>query len=283
MNDELPHSRFLELARIVETHTGIQMPASKRLMLEGRLRGRMRALGLETLTDYCNAVTHDGRVGGEFDHFIDSVTTHKTDFFREPDHFVFLREKAVPSVLKLKRQPGFPVTLWSAAASNGAEAYSAAMVAADVLGLDGPTFSVLGTDISGQMIEEGRRAIYPLAMADPIPSASRKHYVMIARDADRSEFRIVPELRRKVRFQHLNLMDRNYPVDADFDVIFCRNVLIYFSKPIQEAVIGRVCAHLRPGGYLILGHTESLAANSYRSLRQVRPSVFRHAVEGERT
>ena len=140
MDDRLIESHFLKLANLVETHTGIRMPPSKRLMLEGRLRRRVRALGLDTLSDYGKAIFHDGRLSEEFEHLVDCVTTNKTDFFREPEHFVFLRDHAIPAALKLKRAPDAPIRLWSAAASIGAEAYSAAMVAADVLGLGGRAF-----------------------------------------------------------------------------------------------------------------------------------------------
>jgi chemotaxis protein methyltransferase CheR len=252
-------------------------------MLEGRLRRRVQALGFETLKEYSTAILHDGRLSEEFDHFIDCATTNKTDFFREPEHFEFLHDEGIQSVLKLRRERDSPVRLWSAAASNGAEAYSAAMVAADVLGLDGPSFSVLGTDLCGQVIEEARRAVYALAWAAPIPSAYRKRYVMVARDANRQEVRIVPELRRRVQFEQMNLMSESYSFDANFDIIFCRNVLIYFSRPVQDAVLGRLCAHLRVGGYLILGHSESSAGNNERSLRHVLPSVFRLVGHGGRT
>jgi chemotaxis methyl-accepting protein methylase len=275
MDDRLIESHFLKLAHLVETHTGIRMPPSKRLMLEGRLRRRVRALGLDTLTDYGKAIFHDGRLSEEFEHLVDCVTTNKTDFFREPEHFVFLRDHAIPSALRLKRPLDSPIKLWSAAASIGAEAYSAAMVAADVLGRSRVSFSVLGTDLSAQVIADARRAVYALAMADPIPPAYRERFVMVARDARRLEVRIVPELRRRVQFAQMNLMDERYPFDTNFDIVFCRNVLIYFSKPVQAEVLSRLCGHLRVGGYLMLGHSESLAGAGQRSLKQVIPTIFR--------
>jgi chemotaxis protein methyltransferase CheR len=244
-------------------------------MLESRLRRRVRALGLNNLSEYGDAIFDEGRLSEEFDHVVDCATTNKTDFFREPEHFVFLREHAIPTLLQRANGREGALKFWSAAASNGAEAYTIAMVAAEALGLNLRAFSVLGTDINSEVIAEARRAIYPAAFADPIPRALRDRYLMVSRDAGRLEIRIAPELRRTVRFETLNLMDARYPVDQDLDVIFCRNVLIYFTKATQDAVLRRLCGHLRMGGHLILGHSESLAGNDQPALRQVAPTIFR--------
>ena len=273
--DRLHERHFVKLARLVEDHTGIRLPPGKRTMVEGRLRKRMRALGFHTLADYGKAIFEDGKLDEEFGHLVDCVTTNKTDFFRELEHFNFLRERAIPSVLESRRGGGAPMKFWSAAASIGAEAYTIAMVAGDVLGLNGNRFSVLGTDISTEVIAQAKRAVYPLSMAGVIPSSLQQRYVMRAVDDARQEVRIVPEIRRFVRFQHLNLMDDRYPVDRDFDVIFCRNVLIYFSKRTQDDVLRRLSNHLRKGGFLILGHSESLAGNEQSALRQIAPTIFR--------
>ena len=272
--DRLREKHFVAIARLVESHTGIRLPPTKRVMLEGRLRKRVRALGLDTLAQYGEAMFGEGRLNEEFSHVVDCVTTNKTDFFREPEHFVFLRDQAIPTLLRVARHDR-KLKFWSAAASNGAEAYTIAMVAAEILGLDPRAFAVLGTDISREIIAEARRAIYAAAFVAPVPPALRVHYLMSSRDPLRKEMRIIPELRRMVSFEFLNLMDANYAVERDFDVILCRNVLIYFTKATQEAVLRRLCAHLRKGGYLMLGHSESLAGNDQTELRQVEPTVFR--------
>jgi chemotaxis protein methyltransferase CheR len=277
MEDRLHEQHFAELIRLIEGHTGIRLPSAKRTMVEGRLRKRVRAVGLKDLSEYGQAIFHDGKLDEEFRHIVDCVTTNKTDFFREPQHFTFLRDTAVPALLKLRRPSGSPLKFWSAAASIGAEAYTIAFVLADLLGLDGQPFAILGTDINQDVLEQARRAVYPMAFAEPIPEAVRRRYLMLARDASREEFRIVPELRRRVRFEPLNLMDERFAVDTNFDAVFCRNVLIYFSKPSQDAVLRRLCAHLRPGGYLLLGHSESLAGNDHPELRQVAPTIFQRA------
>jgi chemotaxis protein methyltransferase CheR len=275
MLDQLQEKHFVRLARLVEDHTGIRLPSAKRTMVEGRLRKRMRALGISRLDEYGAAIFEGGKLEDEFAHLVDCVTTNKTDFFREPDHFDFLRETALPALLA-RRRAGVPLKLWSAAASIGAEAYTIAMVAAEALGTEGRVFSVLGTDISMDVIRQAQRAIYPLGMIDPIPPLYRQRYVMRSINAKRQEIRIVPELRRMVRFEHLNLMDETYPVDRDIDVIFCRNILIYFAKSTQDLVLQRLCRHLRRGGFLLLGHSESLAGGGQISMRQVAPTIFQH-------
>ena len=275
MVDQLQERHFAKLARLVEERTGIRLPPGKRTMVEGRLRKRIRALGIADLDEYGRAVFEGGKLDDEFLHLIDCVTTNKTDFFREPDHFDFLRERAMPALASLRRGADSPLKFWSAAASIGAEAYTIAMVAAEAVGLEARRFSVLGTDISTEVIAQARLAVYPLSMIDPIPSPLRERYVMRAVDAERQEMRIVPELRRMVRFQQLNLMDATYRVERDFDVIFCRNILIYFAKATQDAVLHRLSNHLRKGGFLILGHSESLAGAELNSMRQMAPTIFR--------
>lgn len=275
--DHLSVMEFSRIARIVESEAGIKLPPNKRLMLEGRLRKRLRANGLETFKDYCDFLFKQDGVAKEMGFLINVVTTNKTDFFREPDHFDFLMKKAVPELIRRRSgseaQPLLKV--WSAASSTGAEAYTLAMVLNERM-VERRDFrcAILGTDISTTVLEQGERAIYPAEMMAPVPEPLLKRYVMWPRKPGlRSDVRIVPELRRLVRFAHLNLMDEAYPFDRDVDVIFLRNVLIYFEKADQEAVVRRLVGHLRPGGYLFLGHSESMIGNS-AALRQVAPAVF---------
>jgi len=276
MQDQLHEKHFTHLAQLVEDHTGIKLPPGKRTMVEGRLRKRVRALGLAGLRDYGDAIFTYGKLDEEFPYLVDCVTTNKTDFFREPDHFDFLCEVIVPTLLSERRSSDARLKFWSAASSIGAEAYTIAMVVTDMLGdKGGPPCSILGTDICRDVLEQARRAVYPLSMIDPIPQRFRQLYVMKSVNASRQEMRIVPEIRRLARFEYLNLMDGSYPFDRDVDVIFCRNILIYFEREKQDAVINRLSRHLRPGGYLLLGHSESLAGNSQTFLRQVAPTIFR--------
>jgi len=277
-SDPLCAKDFARLADLLSGHSGIRLPPNKRLMMEGRLRRRVRALGLPSIAEYCSLLFRDDHPQEEFAHLVDAVTTNKTDFFREPQHFEFLKREIVPSLLTHRRpSAGHLLKIWSAASSNGAEAYSIAMQLAQLAAFTAPfRFAILGTDISTQVLAQAIRATYPEEMVRPIPMDMQVRYLMRPRAiAARGEVRIVPELRRLCRFVHLNLMDARYPFDRDVDVIFLRNVLIYFDGPTQEAVIARLVSHLRPGGYLLLGHSESMLGTNVQ-LRQVAPAVFQH-------
>lgn len=277
MHDQISERNFQRLARIVESHAGIRLPATKRTMVEGRLRKRVRALGLATLDEYCHSLFDGGQLEREFVHLIDEVTTNKTDFFREPEHFDFLRTQALPGLLSERSHSDRHFKAWSAACSNGAEPYTIAMVLADeAQRFTGLRFSILGTDICTEVLQQAVLGVYPEEVLEPVPAALRERYVMRSRNPARREARIVPELRSLVRFRRLNLMDSHYPASRDVDVIFCRNILIYFNRQTQHEVLERLCAHLRPGGYLFLGHSESAAGSNLTQMKPVAASVLRH-------
>ena len=278
-DDHLSPHDFERLAKLIGEEIGIRLPPAKRLMVEGRLRKRVRALGLTSLGHYSTHLFRNDGLRAEWPHLINAVTTNKTDFFREPEHFDILERKLVPALLALRRNEHKPLLkVWSAASSTGAEAYTLAMVLADLAAQRHDfRFAILGTDISTVVLAEGERAIYPADIVTPVPPAKAQRYLMHARKPGmRPEVRIVPELRRLVHFSRLNLMDQSYPFDRDVDVIFLRNVLIYFDKVDQEQVILRLVDHLRPGGYLILGHSESMIGTAV-TMRQVSPAVFQKA------
>lgn len=266
---------FEKVAHYVNDHAGIRLPPVKKAMVEGRLRRRVRALGFDDFHSYCAFVFEENGLSSEGEFIIDAITTNKTDFFREPDHFRFLADVVLPELTRGERT-GFaePLQMWSAAASIGAEAYSLAMVAADFSHQRrGFRFSVLATDICTEVLERAVTAIYPEDMIAPVPAAMRQRYLMRSRDRSLAEVRIVPELRQHVHFARQNLNDPTYAVPKTMHVVFCRNVLIYFEKPMQEAVLTRICECLLPGGYLFIGHSESVAGMSL-PLRQVVPTVF---------
>jgi len=274
-SDQLDEGCFERIATMVNNRTGIRLPPSKRTMIEARLRKRMRACGQRSLDAYCQFLFEQGGLASEAAHVIDVVTTNKTDFFREPDHFRFISSQGIEALLphhNRERQP--KLKFWSAASSNGAEAYTIAMVLADLAGSkERFDFSILGTDISTAMLRHAQMAIYPTDFADPVPAVMRQRFLLEARDPKRNEVRIVPELRRRVRFAQLNLMDDSYPFDRDFDAIFLRNVLIYFERDVQIAVARRLIGHLRPGGYLFLGHSET-SVGAALPVRQLAPAIF---------
>jgi chemotaxis protein methyltransferase CheR len=266
---------FQRLAAFIHGTVGIKMPPSKRVMVEGRLRRRVRALGFSRFEDYCRFVFDEGGLEGETTAIIDAITTNKTDFFREPEHFRFLAATALPGLLE-RTGAGVrrPLKMWSAAASIGAEAYTLAMIAAEFgRELPGWRVEILATDICTEVLERAAVAIYPEDMVAPVPMDLRRRYLLRSRDRSRGEVRIAPELRRTVRFARLNLMDDSYPVDRDIDVVFCRNLLIYFDKATQQSVLRRLCSHLRPGGHLFLGHSETIAGLDL-PVRQVAATIF---------
>ena len=275
-DDHLTPRDYDRLSALIGRQVGIKLPPGKRLMVEGRLRKRIRTLGHPSFSDYCRFLFERDGLRTELAHLIDAVTTNKTDFVREAEHYDLLASRLVPALLAERQGGGKPLLkIWSAASSNGAEAWSAAMLLADLAAARGDfRFAILGTDISTAVLAQAERAVYPADMVAPVPPQLQHRYLMYARRAPgRDEVRIVPELRRLVQFARLNLMDSTYPFDRDVDVIFLRNVLIYFEKPDQEAVIRRLIEHLRPQGYLMLGHSESMIGTGI-SMRQVAPAVF---------
>jgi chemotaxis protein methyltransferase CheR len=205
---------------------------------------------------------------------LDLITTNTTSFFREDQHFDFMADTMLPGLsTKGGRKPR--VKVWSAAASEGAEAYTIAMVLAEGLrrGL-AYDFAVLGTDVSTRILEKATRAVFERDQLETVPPDLRRRYFLQAADpAMAGMARIVPELRRHVRFGYLNLMDDAYPIDNDLSAVFLRNVLIYFERETQTKVVNRIVHHLAPGGYLFVGHSESMVV-AHPALVQMRPSIF---------
>lgn len=274
-DDQLSPEHFDHIAGMVSQTTGIRLPPQKRLMVEARLRKRMRALGMSTIAAYCEYLFTKGGFATETSHLIDVVTTNKTDFFREIDHFHYLAEGGVADMLRHHPRGTKPhLRFWSAACSNGAEPYTIAMALSDIA-VQGPDFdfSILGTDISFAMLQEARRAIYPSTFLSPLSPQQRRRHLLESRDPERDEVRIAPELRRKVTLAHLNLMDDSYPFPRSFDAIFLRNVLIYFDRADQVAVARRLLDHLHPYGLLFIGHSETSVAADL-PVRQIAPAIF---------
>ena len=249
---------FDRLAKFIYSYSGIKMPSTKVTMLEGRLRKRLRATGHPNFDAYCNYLFKDGGLEAETIHLIDAVTTNKTDFFREPNHFQYLADRILP---ELAGQGVREIRAWSSACSTGAEPYTLAMVLEAWLQEIAPDirYQILATDLSTDVLRTAHKGIYTPEMVAPVPPALGQRYVMQARDKTRNEVRIHPRLRARVGFARLNLMDDKYPVGDPMHLIFCRNVMIYFDKPTQANVLSRLCDRLKPGGYLFIGHSETIA------------------------
>jgi chemotaxis protein methyltransferase CheR len=258
--DLMTHDVFKRLSEFIYTECGIKMSPAKKTMLEARLVKRMRAVGLQTLGDYCKYLLSPEGKGSELVHMIDAVTTNKTDFFREPQHFEFLVRDVIPDLME-RMGSGIrrPLMVWSAACSSGEEVYTLAMILEEVsLRTKEFKYTILGTDISTKVLESARNAVYDEERIIPVSLDLRKKYLMKSKDSCNRKVKIVPELRSKVKFCRLNFMDDDFGLREKMDVIFCRNVLIYFDRETQEKVLNRICAHLVHGGYLFTGHSETI-------------------------
>lgn len=269
---EMRQRDFERLSRFIVDVSGIRITPPKKIMVEGRLRHRVRALGFADITEYCDYLFHEDGLAVEAERIIDAVTTNKTDFFREAEHFHYLTEAVLPRLAE--ELHGDVLQVWSAAASVGAEAYSLAMTFADWSQMvHSLRWSILATDICREVLETGVQGIYPEAMIAPVPQEMRKRYLLRSRDREAAQVRIVPELRRQVTFARLNLIETAYRLPSAMHVVFCRNVLIYFDKPTQQKVLARICESLVPGGYLFVGHSETITGYAL-PVRQVAPTVF---------
>lgn len=270
--DRISKRNFDKLARFIYDYSGIKMPPSKLTMLEGRLRRRLRATRHASFDDYCDFLFNHNGLEQETVYLIDAVTTNKTDFFREAKHFEYMLSTALPTLADSGIRT---IRTWSSACSTGAEPYTMAMVLEEFIETrnDVSSYGVLATDLSTDVLQAARAGIYSVDMIAPVPRELRKKYVMVPKQQDRREVRISPRLRSKVGFARMNLMDQKYPLGEPMHIIFCRNVLIYFDKQTQLGVLSRLCDCLAKGGYMFIGHSESITGFDL-PLKQVSNTVF---------
>lgn len=274
LDDRLSKRNFEALSKFIYSYSGIKMPLSKSTMLEGRLRRRLRVTGIATFDDYCDYLFNQGGIEREAIYLIDVVTTNKTDFFREPKHFDYMRDVALADILRQFSERR--LRIWSSACSTGAEPYTLAMVMSDYLQSQAPDrdYFILATDLSTDVLQKAQKGIYSSDMMAPVPPEMMRRYVMRATNAHRQEMRVAPALRQKVGFARMNLMDAKYPIGDPMHIIFCRNVLIYFDKQTQAQVLTRLCNSLAPGGYLFIGHSETVTGFDL-PIRQVANTIFK--------
>ena len=243
-------------------------------MLESRLAKRMRATGIPSMSAYVDYLFSPEGTENEKVHMIDAVTTNKTDFFREPDHFDYLSRTALPALFS-GMTSNHDVVIWSAGCSTGEEPYTLAMVLSEYRVREpGSRFVILATDISMRVLEEASKGIYDEDRVEPVPLELKKKYLLRSKDQSKGLVRISRELRALVRFRQLNFMEGDFGMREPMDVIFCRNVIIYFDRPTQGRLLTRFIRHLRPGGYLFLGHSESLNGLNL-PLVQVATTIYR--------
>jgi chemotaxis protein methyltransferase CheR len=267
MSFEINDAEFKRFSGLIYDIAGISLSDAKKVLLTGRLSKRLIALDMSNFTQYFKYVT-DRDNADELQRMVDLLTTNETYFFREPQHFDFLSQ-VIPEASKLEQ----PFRVWSAAASIGAEAYTIALILADKLGVDGP-WEIFGTDISNTVLDKARSGHYRIAEAEKIPQEYLKKYCLKGKGAQEGTFVIDKRLRQHVTFQPMNLNVEGMKKVGEFDVIFLRNVLIYFDIPTKQRVVKNVMANLKRGGYLIVGHSETLNG-IVDNLQQVKPTVYK--------
>lgn len=263
LNDEV----FATLRDLVYRESGIVITDQKRPLLANRLAKRLKALKLSSDAEYLQIIETD-REGSELVHLLDAVSTNVTYFFREPQHFEFLRSE----LIKIReQQPSHEVKIWCAAASSGDEPYTIAMNAEDIVP---GKWRLLGTDICMPVLQKAQAGLYKASDLEKVPDVMRRKYFTKVKMPDDEYAQVSPTLMSKVLFKRLNLVQFPYSLKGDFDFIFCRNVMIYFDKPTRQKIVEQFERLLRPGGSLILSLSESLLG--INSILQKQPcSVYR--------
>lgn len=244
---------FERFRTLIYDESGISLSEQKRTLLASRLSKRLRDLELATFSDYYAKVTEDP-TREEFTRMLDLISTNKTDFFREPKHFDFLRERILPELGSTKR-----IRIWSSACSSGEEPYTIAMTLFDtVRNPDEWDFKILASDLSTRVLAKAAAGTYDEErVRDVPPDVIRRHFLR-GRGESVGLLKVKPHLAEMIQFRRLNLMDDRFPIKSSLDLIFCRNVMIYFDRPTQETLVNKFHHYLKPGGYLFIGHSESL-------------------------
>ncbi len=262
------HSDFKALAHLVYERSGIVLGDHKKNMVYGRLAKRLRELRLTTFSQYLDLLKNS-EDESEIEHLINAITTNLTRFFREDHHFNHVHDTLVPELIKNK-QP--KIRMWSAACASGPEPYSLAMTVSDALKNSTQfNFKILATDLDTKMLETARNGKYDISIHKDIPVALRNKYTTVCSD-DRDSFEINETIRNLISFNRMNLM-KHWPLKGNLDAIFCRNVLIYFNAEDKKRIIEQLIEKLRPGGFLYMGHAESIM-NAPTSIKNVGPTTY---------
>ncbi len=263
---DITHAEFAQFQRLIHKIAGISLADSKQVLLVGRLGRRLKHYGMTSFSEYYRMVAASG-AEDELQLMVDLLTTNETYFFREEKHFEFLVE-----TILAQHPAGRPFDIWSAASSTGEEIYTIAMVLADRLGIDA-NWTVTGSDINRSVLAVAEQGLYWQDRTRGLPAGYLKKYCMRGVGENEGSFLIAPELRRHTRFTPVNL-NASLPNLGKFKVIFLRNVMIYFDADTKRQVVERLALQLQPGGYLIIGHSESLSGITDR-LKLVQPTIYR--------
>jgi chemotaxis protein methyltransferase CheR len=273
-NDGLSDSDFDRLRTLIYREAGINLSSDKRAMMEIRIKRRFQSLAISSYAEYCDHVFSPRGKETELVHLVDVITTNKTDFFREAGHFDYLVAKALPD-LAARNGPARTSLVWSAGCSSGEEPYTLAMVLSEYVQTHpGFRFNVLATDISTAVLAKAAKGVFKAEVVRPVRKDLQRKYFMRSRDPESDLLRVVPELRALVEFRRLNFMDADFGLPEAPEIIFCRNVIIYFDRQTQIKLLEKLTRQLALGGYLFAGHSESLQGMDL-PLVPVAPSVYR--------
>ncbi len=276
MENELRDSLFQRFSQLVYERCGINLHEGKKALLQARLNKRLRQTGIGSYEEYFKYITSENNPV-EFVHFLDSISTNLTYFFREPQHFDFLEQVALPELIARKQKDrDFKIRIWSSGCSTGEEPYSLAMcMLGQLQEISRWDLRILATDISTRALQAASKGVYSEEKVQKVPIAYRHaNFSKVAGKNDRLEFEIAPHVKRLVTFHRLNLKD-HYPFSGRFDFIFCRNVMIYFDKKTQQELVNKMTSFLSRGGYFYVGHSESLTGLVHK-LSYVRPAIYRN-------
>jgi chemotaxis protein methyltransferase CheR len=268
--DALADVDYEFLRKLVYEHSRINLGSDKRALVSGRVAKRLRVLKIGGYHEYCQLLKTAAGVE-ELGNLVDVISTNHTHFFREEKHFDWLRSVLLPH-WRLSNDGREPFRAWSAASSSGEEPYTLAIVLAEFFGLEGK-WTIDATDISTRILDRAGQAIYDTEKLAPVPPELLRRYFQRGVGRFAGQFRVKEALRRRVSFQHLNLLQPQYPFAQRFHLIFCRYVMIYFDRPTQETLIAKLTEQLEPGGHLLVGHSESLSGVRH-SLQQLQPAIY---------
>lgn len=270
-SDQLSTAQLERICQLVRTRTGIQVTADRREFVQGRIAKILRRRSIPTFREYVQLLERDA-TGEELQELTDAISTNYTAFFREPEHFETLRERLLPPLFA---RYGTPLRVWCAAAATGAEPYSLAievLEAAEAHAFRGE-FTLLATDISTRALDAARLGVYPEKMVAEVTPERRKRWFQKGVGANAGVVRVKAELRQAVQYAQFNLLEST-PDGGTWDMIFLRNVMIYFDRPTQAEVVRRLGGALRPGGHLVIGHSENLTGIAH-GLQCLEQTLFR--------
>lgn len=239
---------FTRVRKMIHARAGISLGTHKREMVYSRLARRLRALGGQDFASYLDSLENEPD-SAEWEDFINALTTNLTAFFRESHHFPILADFA--------KKRGGPVSVWCCAASTGEEPYSIAITLTEALGPRGAGSTVLATDIDTNVLHRARMGVYPDERVAKMESERLRRFFLKGRGANEGHVRVRPEIAEMVRYETLNLLSPSWGITEKFDVIFCRNIMIYFDKPTQAKILERFVPLMKPGGLLFAGHSEN--------------------------